>query len=87
MRAGGGLQKPNGEAIGLLFGLSVLSVCACLSGLCLLREHLPERVRGQNKNMAANLGAAQIVNFSVQFARVGICRHFLVCGLVYDANL
>jgi len=39
-----------------------------------------ERVCWQNKNMAANLGAAQIVIFSVQFACAGICRHFLVRG-------
>jgi hypothetical protein len=42
---------------------------------------------GENKKMAANLGAAHIVNFSLQYACVGICLHVLVRDLVYDASL
>jgi hypothetical protein len=46
---------------------------------------LPERVRGQKKNMAANW-VGHIVNFSVEYACAGICRHFLLRGLFYGAN-
>ena len=44
---GVGIKTPNGEAVWGFVGSSFRLGCACLSGLCLLREHLPERVRKQ----------------------------------------
>jgi len=50
-------------------------------------ETLAGASAGTKQEDGGKFGTARIVIFSVQFACVGICRHFLVCGLFCEASV